>query len=166
MNSILKVMFPEAHKISGIRPGLILKREMDKRNMKNVELASSLSEHAQTIGAIIKGKRRINPQLSIKLGYNFDIAPDYFMQLQASYDVKKIQSKQNQITPNLKILRKILFWDTDIKAIDWNKYKDAVIQRVFQRGNEQEKKEIIRFYGSQTVQDCLNKNDNSYYTIL
>ncbi|WP_026932582.1 HigA family addiction module antitoxin [Christiangramia echinicola] len=159
-------MFPETHKIAGIHPGLILKREMEKRNMKNVELASSLNEHAQTIGAIIKGKRKINPQLSIKLGDSFHIAPDYFMQLQASYDVKKIQSKQSQKTPNLKILRKILFWDTDIETIDWNKYKDAVIQRVFQRGNEQEKKEIIRFYGSKIVQDSLNKNDNSYYTIF
>lgn len=159
-------MLPELNKISGIHPGLILKREMDKRGIKNVELASGLNEHAQTIGAIIKCKRKINPQLSVKLGERFLIAPDYFMQLQASYDVKKYQAKRAQKTPDLEILRKILFWDTEIETIDWEKYKDSVINRVFQRGNDQEKKEITRFYGSETVQNCLNKSENPYYTIF
>ncbi len=159
-------MLPELNKISGIHPGRILKREMDKRGIKNVELASTLNEHAQTIGAIIKCKRKINPQLSIKLGEHFHIAPDYFMRLQASHDVKEYQAKRSQKTPDLKILRKILFWDTDIETIDWEKYKESIISRVFQRGNDLEKKEIIRFYGSETVKNCLNKSDNTFYTIL
>lgn len=152
-------MFPDLPKIAGIHPGLVLKREMDKRNMKNIELASKLGEHTQTLSAIIKGKRKINPQLSIKLGENFQLPSDYFIQLQASYDVKKILSDKKKRKPNLSILRKILFWDTDIETIDWEKYKDAVIQRVFQRGNDQEKKEIVRFYGSDTVQRSLKKGN-------
>lgn len=157
-------MLPEIDKIAGIHPGRILKREMDKRGMKNVDLASTLHEHAQTIGAIIKGRRRMTPQLSVKLGENFHAAPDYFMQLQASHDVKKYQATRPQKTPDLKVLRKILFWDTDIKTIDWEKYKESIINRVFQRGNFQEKKEILRFYGAKTVRDILEKNENSYYT--
>ena len=108
----------------------------------------------------------MTPQLSVKLGENFHTAPDYFMQLQASYDVKKYQATRPQNTPNLKNLRKILFWDTDIKRIDWEKYKESVINRVFQRGNFQEKKEILRFYGSKIVRDVLDKSENSYYTAL
>ena len=157
-------MLPEINKIAGIHPGRILKREMDRRGIKNVELASTLNEHAQTIGAIIKGKRRVTPQLSVKLGENFHTSPDYFMQLQASHDVKRYQITRTKNTPNLKILRKILFWDTDIQSIDWENYKESVINRVFQRGNFREKKEIIRFYGSSTVRDILNKSGNSYYT--
>ena len=157
-------MLPEINKIAGIHPGRILKRAMDKRGIKNAELASTLNEHAQTIGAIIKGKRRVTPQLSVKLGEKFQISPDYFMQLQASHDVKRYQTTRSQKTPNLKILRKILFWDTDIKSINWEKYKESVITRVFQRGNFREKKEIVRFYGAKTVWDSLNQNDKSYYT--
>lgn len=159
-------MLPEIKKIAGVHPGRILKREMDKRGMKNVELASTLKEHAQTIGAIIKGKRRMTPQLSVKLGESFHTSPDYFMQLQASHDVKKYQATRTKNTPNLKILRKILFWDTDIQSIDWENYKESVINRVFQRGNFREKKEIIRFYGSNIVREVLDKSENSYYTAL
>jgi len=39
-------------------------------------------------------------------------------------------------TPNLSLLRTILFWDTKIETIDWQKHKKAVINRVFERGNE------------------------------
>lgn len=159
-------MLPEINKIAGVHPGRILKREMKKRGMKNVELASTLNEHAQTIGAIIKGKRRITPQLSVKLGEYFHTSPDYFMQLQASHDVKKYQDTRPKVTPNLKILRKILFWDTEVQSIDWENYKESVINRVFQRGNFREKKEIIRFYGSNIVRDVLDKRENSYYTAL
>lgn len=159
-------MLPEIHKIAGIHPGLILKRELNRRGLKNVELASALNEHAQTIGAIINGKRKINPQLSIKLGEYFNMPSDYFMQLQASHEVKKHRSRGFRKTPDLNILRKILFWDTNIETIDWENYKDSVIHRVFERGNDQEKKEIIRFYGFKTVQSSLEKNDNSYHNIL
>lgn len=53
-------------------------------------------------------------------------------------------------------LRPVLFWDTKIDSIDWEKHKKAVIKRVFERGNEMEKNEIIRFYGAETVDTILN----------
>jgi hypothetical protein len=34
--------------------------------------------------------------------------------------------------------------------------KNAVIKRVFERGNEIEKKEIIHFYGKEYIKDLLN----------
>ena len=54
------------------------------------------------------------------------------------------------------ILRKSLFWDTEIHNIDWNKQSKAVINRIFERGNEEEKKEIERFYGKRKVETILN----------
>jgi hypothetical protein len=40
----------------------------------------------------------------------------------------------------------VLFWDTDITKIDWQKQSAAVILRIFERGNDIEKEEIKRFY--------------------
>lgn len=48
---------------------------------------------------------------------------------------------------NLSLIRKILFWDTDINKIDWEAQRRAVIERILERGNDQEKEEIKRFYG-------------------
>ena len=46
---------------------------------------------------------------------------------------------------------------TDMKIIDWEKNKLAVIYRVFERGNEQEIQEIIPFYGKKNVLNQLEK---------
>jgi hypothetical protein len=48
-----------------------------------------------------------------------------------------------------------LFWDTEPEKINWVLQKQAVINRVFERGNEQEKKEILRFYGQDDVNKAL-----------
>jgi len=58
----------------------------------------------------------------------------------------------------LTILRKTLFWDTSIDKIDWQKHKNAVINRVFDKGNQTEKDEIIRFYGKDSFELALQSN--------
>jgi hypothetical protein len=45
-----------------------------------------------------------------------------------------------------------------MEKINWEKQKKAVIKRVFERGNEKEKKEIIRFYGKDSVNDILKSH--------
>lgn len=156
-------MIPEISKIKGVHPGAILKREIKNRGLKNKELAAILNEHAQTISAVLNEKRSINPNLSIKLGTELGVANDYFMILQASYDVKKVQIENlNQETPNLKNIRKILFWDTNFNKIDWNKNRKAVIKRIFERGNNKEINEIIKFYGKVTIKNELVNIDNNF----
>ncbi len=116
-------MLPELSKIKGIHPGAILKREIKLQGLKNYEFADSINEFAQTISAILKEKRGINPNLSIKLGRKLDVDDDYFMLLQASYDVKKANTHFQDDTPDQNKIRKILFWDTDFDKIDWIKNK-------------------------------------------
>ena len=50
-------------------------------------------------------------------------------------------------TPDLSRLRPGSFWDTKIDQIDWVGQRRAVIERVIERGSEEEKAEIRRFYG-------------------
>ena len=142
---------------------LLLKREIRKRGLKNKDLASLVNEHAQTISAILKEKRNITPRLSIKLGTKLGVDSDYFMLLQASYDVKKAQSESiKQTKPNLANIRKTLFWDTDFNKIDWIKNKRAIIKRIFERGNDKEINEILNFYGLQAVRNEIKEIDKGY----
>ena len=55
------------HLIKGIHPGLILERELKKRNLTKGAFALSINEFPQTIATITKGKRRMNPALSLKI---------------------------------------------------------------------------------------------------
>lgn len=155
-------MLPELSKIKGIHPGAILKRELLLRGLKNKELASSLEEHAQTISSILKEKRGVNPNLSIKLGNLLGVDADYFMLLQASHDVIKAQKRKTSRTPDLNNIRAALFWDTDFNKIDWIKDEKAVVKRIFERGNATEISEIISFYGRDTTEIILKDIQSDY----
>jgi antitoxin HigA-1 len=142
--------------IKGIHPGLILERELKKRHLSKGPFALSLEEYPQTLVSITKGKRRMNTNLALKIESALDIEEGYFMTLQLYYDIKEIKKRQNRLHPDFSKLRRVLFWDTKMESIDWEKQKNAVIKRVFERGNEIEKKEIIRFYEHENVKDILN----------
>ena len=151
-------MLPDISKIKGVPPGAVLSRELKKRGLKSKQFALSLGEYPQTINAISKGRRGMNPALSIKLGEKLGVSPEYFMLLQAYYEVEKKKQEnvlKNQAKPNMNILPKVLFWDTDIDKIDWQRYKNSVILRVFERGNEEQINEIIAFYGEKTVKEIV-----------
>ena len=62
--------------------------------------------------------------------------------------------------PDLSKIRKTLFWDTTIDRIDFTAHSRYVINRVFERGNEEEIQEVIRFYGRDTILENLNLNGN------
>ena len=62
--------------------------------------------------------------------------------------------------PDLSKIRKTLFWDTTIDRIDFTAHSRYVINRVFERGTEEEILEIIRFYGRDTILQNLNRNGN------
>lgn len=146
--------------LKGIHPGFVLERELKKRHLGKGKFAISVGEFPQTLTAITKGKRRMNIPLALKIEKALAMEEGYFMVLQVYYDIEQAKKKEkkeekNRLQPDLSLLRTVLFWDTDIKKIDWEKQKKAVIQRVFERGNEEEKKEITRFYGSETIEVFL-----------
>ena len=155
-------MLLELDKIKGIHPGLILKRELNLRGIRSSELADSINIHKQTISAILNQRRGINPDISIKLSQQFNIDEDYFMLLQASYDVKKASNAKSKTHPNISNFRKVIFWDTDIDKIDWDKNKRSVIKRVLERGNKKEIDEIISFYGKEVIFNEIKKIKKSH----
>lgn len=151
-------------KYKGIHPGIILERELKKRALHQRPFALSIDEHPQTLNAITKGKRKLNTSLALKIEEKLDLEEGTLALLQTYFDIKEEKSKIKQTTPNLAILRKSLFWDTESNKIDWSKQYKAVIQRVFERGNEIEREEIIRFYGKEKIKKALNQK-NPPYTI-
>lgn len=170
-------MLPDIIKLKGVHPGAVLSRELKKRGLESKQFALSLGEYPQTINAINKGRREINPALSIKLGNALGVCEEYFMLLQAYYEIEKVKKEllKNQQKPDLTKIRPVLFWDTDMNKINWQKQKKAIIQRIFERGNELEISEIISFYGKDIVIEelktasqflvSLSKNAHKYLSL-
>ena len=116
----------------------------------------SVGEYPQTFGDITKGKRKMNVGLALKVEKELGLEEGFLMILQAYYDIAKEKRKINeQKKPDLTLFRSALFWDTDIQKIDWQKQKVAIINRVFKRGNDLEKEELIKFYGQEIIDQIL-----------
>ena len=142
--------------LKGLHPGFYLENELRKKNLKKGKFALSLQEFPQTLVAITKGKRRMNTGLALKIEKSLDLEEGFLMILQVYYDIAQKKMQRQIHHPDLSIIRPILFWDTDFKTINWEQQQRAVIQRVFDRGNQREKDEIKRFYGLHTVEETLS----------
>lgn len=142
--------------LKGLHPGIFLAGELRKRKIGRGRFALSIAEYPQVIGDIANGKRRLSPRIALKLDKALGKEEGFFMLLQAWYDV--FEEKRTQMAdskPDLTKLRPGIFWDTDMGSIDWERQSEAVIQRVFERGNETEREEIVRFYGTERVEAIL-----------
>lgn len=152
MNSNLNIL-------KGLHPGLVIERELKKRKLRKNSFALKLQEYPQTLTAITKGRRGITTSLALKIEKTLGFDEGFLMMLQVYFDIEVEKKKQIQNKPNLKLIRPVLFWDTKFENIDWIKQKKAVIKRVFERGNEDERNEIKRYYGEAAVKKIMITNE-------
>ena len=134
--------------LKGILPGKIISRELKQRAISQRAFASAIKEHSQTLNAIIAGRRRMTTEMALKIESALGFEEGFLLTLQIYHDIAEYKNVHNSNSvsgiPNV---RRCLFWDTDFDKIDWGKYKECIINRVLERGNQEEIAEIARFYG-------------------
>ena len=147
-------MLPEITDIKGIHPGIILEREFGKRGIKKSAFAMQIGVYPGIITDLTKQRRGMNAGLAIRIERALDAEEGYFMILQAYYEISKEKNKKitEKAKPAPKLLRRALFWDVKFEKIDFNLRKRYVIERIFERGNNEEILEIISFYGKK---ECI-----------
>ena len=152
MNSVLEIL-------KGVHPGLVVERELKKRALVRGKFAMSVDEYPQTFSSILKGKRKMNTCLAMKIEQALGLEEGFLMTLQVFYDIREEKKKLAQLhTPDLSKFRAAVFWDTPLDHIDWQRHSDFVIARIFERGNLREQKEVSKFYGLERIREVLNKN--------
>lgn len=52
-------------------------------------------------------------------------------------------------------LDKILFWDVDFEKLDYDKYANFIIERVFERGDVEDIRQCRRYYGDEKISEVL-----------
>lgn len=134
--------------IKGIHPGKFIERDLKNKEITQRYLAEETHIPYQTINAIIAGRRNLTTGQALALESLLGYEEGFLSILQSFYDIKQYKDKKlAELYPRSPRIRKILFWDTDFDKINWGKSKKAVIQRVLERGSEEEIGEIKRFYG-------------------
>jgi antitoxin HigA-1 len=80
--------------IQPIHPGEILLEEFLKPlAMSRHALALALRVPANRIGKIVEGERNISPDTALRLGRYFGIGPEFWINLQARYDLESAKQQ-------------------------------------------------------------------------
>ncbi len=76
------------NKMRAIHPGEILRDELDFLGLSANRFALKLHVPANRITAIIKGTRSISAETALRLAQFFGTTPEFWINLQTSYDLK------------------------------------------------------------------------------
>lgn len=145
-------MIGQAKHIKGIHPGLYLERELKKRAIPKGRFSLDIREYPQTLVAVTKGKRRMNPSLALRIEKELGLEEGLMMTLQVLFDMEAEKRRHgSELRPDLSKFRPALFWDTDIRKLNWELHQRYIIRRVMQRGNKAEQQEILNLYGASAI---------------
>lgn len=118
-------------------PGQYLLEEIEKAGMSQKELAIRTGSTEKHISTVVNGAKPISTAFAKKLGYALEQSPDYWLKLQAKYDMEVLKfNEEKGITPQEQEIFKILkdVYDYMLKK-NLSKYIEtvkAVSQKVIQ----------------------------------
>ena len=78
---------------SPIHPGEILADELDERGVAAAEVARNIGVPANRVTQILQGKRNITADTALRLGRWLGTGPEFWMNLQASYELRLAQQQ-------------------------------------------------------------------------
>ena len=70
-------------------PGLFLAELLDELAISQAELARAIGVSPMRVSHVIKGKRPVTADLALRLGRRFRQSPQYWLNLQARYDLDR-----------------------------------------------------------------------------
>ncbi|MFZ4399969.1 MAG: HigA family addiction module antitoxin [Bacteroidales bacterium] len=93
-------------------PGLLIKDEIECIGMTQKDLATKMDIAPNIVNELIKGKRNITAAIAIKLETILKIDAQYWMKLQAQFEIHSIKIRQrdeiNKLSISYKIKLKLL----------------------------------------------------------
>lgn len=150
-------MEKQLERYKGIHPGLILEHELKKRHIAKAQFANSIHQKRQAINEITKGRRTLPEELTFKIDEALGYEQGTMLLMQTFYIIENHRKAEHQASGGFQLdkLRKGLFWDTDVNQLDWERNAVAIIRRVFERGNQDEKQYLLTRYSAARIADAL-----------
>lgn len=88
--------------IANIHPGEILQEEfLIPMGISAYKLSKSIRVQQTRISLIIKGERGITADTAMRLSKYFGTSPEFWMNLQREYDLRKVKSEIKEIIDNI-----------------------------------------------------------------
>ena len=91
-------------KLRPVHPGEILRETLDDLGLSMNRLAQDIHVPANRISAIIAGQRSITGETALRLGRYFDTSAEYWINMQARYDLETARDEwqrriQSEVIP-------------------------------------------------------------------
>jgi antitoxin HigA-1 len=77
-------------------PGEVLRDELEARDLTQSAFAMKIGVYPSHFSDILKGKRRLSALVALKLEEELGISAEFWVGLQADYELKKEREKYNQ----------------------------------------------------------------------
>ncbi len=150
-------MEKQLERYKGIHPGLILEHELKKRHIAKAQFANTIHQKRQAINEITKGRRTLPEELTFKIDEALGYEHGTMLLMQTFYVIESHRKVEHQARGGFQLgrLRKGLFWDTDVSQLDWERNAVAIIRRVFERGNLEEKRYLLTRYGTTRIAEAM-----------
>ena len=74
--------------LAAIHPGEFLGEILAEMNISQAEFARAIGVSPMRVSHVVKGTRPVTAELALLFGRVFDQSPQYWLNLQASYDLK------------------------------------------------------------------------------
>lgn len=134
-------------------PGKFIKFELEARGWSQRDLAFILGQTEQQLNPLLSGKRAMTPDMARLLGDAFDVAPQFFANLQTAYDLANAKEPDPAVKtraalqlayPVRDMIRRQWIDDTEGSLLQLQ------VDRFFERVAENDNEKIVAFAAKRT----------------
>jgi addiction module HigA family antidote len=90
--------------LPAIHPGDFLSETLDEMNISQAEFARAIGVSPMRISHVIKGARPVTAELALLFGRAFDQSPQYWLNLQTTYDLKMAEVSLGKLLTDVHLL--------------------------------------------------------------
>ena len=83
--------------LPAIHPGEYLSETLSELNISQAEFSRAIGVSAMRVSHVIKGTRPVTAELALLFGRAFDQSPQYWLNLQATYDLKMAETSLGKL---------------------------------------------------------------------
>ena len=78
-------------------PGIMLRAELEARDMSANQLALAIRVPANRITAILRGERAITAETAVRLGRYLGTGPAFWMNLQSGFEISVVENAKGRV---------------------------------------------------------------------
>ena len=90
--------------LAAIHPGEFLRETLDELGLTQAAFADALGVSPMRVSHLLKGQRPVTAELALRLGRALGQTPQYWLNLQITYDLKRAQADWKDSLANVREL--------------------------------------------------------------